>query len=128
MSIVDISHLYGNDIAVSSTGDLAVAVGSTRTIQRIIRRLCTPATSSEQSAYPWEPAYGAGLPARIGKTMDPQLIQSIVLSQLLAEPTVSPVPAPTVDVVLVNAGAATISIKYTDTNGNPQGATFTTPQ
>jgi hypothetical protein len=122
--IADLSHLYGNDLALTASGDIAVVTAANRTIQRVIRRLCTAATSVQASSYPWEPDYGAGLPARVGQTFDPRLIAGIIRSQLLAEPSVAQIPAPQISLTNITANAATCNIRYTDANGQQQGAKF----
>jgi hypothetical protein len=123
----DIDHIYGNDLGVTPTGDIATVVCGQRTVQRVIRRLMTPATDTLQSAYPWEPPYGAGLPGRIGKTFNAMQIQAVVLSQLLSDSSVAPDPPPTVVVSLISNGVATIDLTYTDSDGEQQTASFNTP-
>lgn len=122
--LCDIDHIFGQDIAVTPTGDIAVVSKADRTIQRVIRRLLTPSTTPLVSAYPWEPTYGAGLAAKIGETLDVRAIRGIVLSQMLMEPSVKKIPAPTVTVTPLNVNGATIDVNYTDQSGTPQNFGF----
>lgn len=116
--VADIQHLYGDDVAVSATGDLALVTNEDRTQLRIIRRLLTPSTSLGNSAYPWEPNYGAGLGERIGKSMDVRLIAAIVMSQVILEPSVADIPIPEIRVTPFAAGnGAQIDITYTTLSG-----------
>lgn len=116
--VFDIQHLYGDDVAVSATGDLAVVGGEDRTQLRIIRRLLTSSTVKGNSAYPWEPDYGAGLGERIGETLDLRLIAAIVMSQVILEPSVAKVPIPGIVVTALNGGSgAQIDIAYTTLSG-----------
>lgn len=121
--LADAYHVYGQDLAVSPSGDIALAVKSDRTIQRIIRRLLTAPTSAKGSAYPWEPGFGVGLGARIGEALDVRGIAADVRSQMLLEATVAKNPPPVVTVTQIPTGA-TISISYTDISGLPQSFRF----
>lgn len=121
--LADISHVYGQDLAVSPSGDLALVTKSDRTIQRIIRRLLTQPTDSNGSAYPWQPEYGVGLGAKIGEALDTRAIAAAVRSQMLMEPTVQKVPSPTIKVVEIQNGAS-ITVTYTDLSGLPKSFNF----
>jgi hypothetical protein len=123
--LADIDHVYGQDLTVTPTGDLALATKKDRTIQRIIRRLLTVPTSPRNgSAYPWRPKYGVGLGARIGDALDIRGIEADVRSQMLVEPTVQKVPAPKISVVPLGTIGATINIVYVDLSGVPQSFSF----
>lgn len=121
--LADADHFYGGDLAVTASGDIAIVTKSQRTIQRIIRRLLTSATDISGSAYPWQPAYGVGLGAKIGEALDTRAIGAAVRSQMLLEPTVQKVPAPIVVVTPIDAGAA-ITVTYTDLSGLPKSFNF----
>jgi hypothetical protein len=118
-ALFDISHLYGEDLGTTPSGDIAVVSNHDRTVQRVIRRLLT-------SGYVWEQGYGAGLLKMIGEEeTDPGRVQAIVLSQLLIEPTVARTPLPTVTVTEAQGtGVTTITIVYTDLSGTPQSFAF----
>lgn len=121
--LADCFHVYGQDLAVTPSGDIAVATKSDRTIQRIIRRLLTSPTNSKGSAYPWQPGYGVGLGAKIGEALDVRAIAGAVRSQMLLEPTVRKVPSPVISVTEI-ANGANISITYFDQSGLPKGFNF----
>lgn len=120
----DLYHVFGQDLAITTTGDIAVATKSDRTTQRIIRRLLTVATDAKGSAYPWQPKFGVGLGARLGESLNIRGIQGAIRSQMLQEPTVKKVPAPQVIVTPINTGGATVSITYVDLSGLPKGFNF----
>jgi hypothetical protein len=121
----DVAHLYGGDIGVTPTGDIAMVSGSDRTTQRVIRKLITAATTLTQSDYPWQPLYGAGLGQKVGLAgTDPRTIQALVKSQLLQEQSVVSVPTPTVTVTQVADGIFEIDCSYTDQSGLVQSFSF----
>ena len=122
--LADCFHIYGQDLATTPSGDIALATKSQRTIQRIVRRLMTSPTDGTGSAYPWIPGYGVGLGRRIGQALDVRGLKADVRSQMLLEPTVSKNPAPVVDVTELDVGGATITITYTDLSGLPKSFSF----
>jgi hypothetical protein len=124
--LCDIDHLFGEDIGITPTGDIAVVSNHDRTVQRVIRRILTAQTSVAGSAYPFQPEYGAGLPQKIGQeNIDIGNVKANVLSQLLLESTVARIPLPTVSVSSAQAGSnITINVTYTDTSGTPQSFGF----
>lgn len=124
MDLCDVDHTFGEDIGVTATGDIALVSKAERTIQRVIRRLLTPVTTQVSSAYPWEPDYGAGLADEIGETVDIRKTRGIVLSQMLMEPSVAKIPAPTVTVTPLNVNDTAIDVNYTDQSGTPQNFGF----
>lgn len=120
----DAYHVFGQDLAITSTGDIALATKSDRTTQRIIRRLLTVPTDAKGSAYPWQPKFGVGLGAKLGEGLDIRGIQGAIRSQMLLEPTVKKVPAPQVTVTPIQTGGATITVTYVDLSGLPKGFNF----
>lgn len=82
----------GDDLQLSSTGDLLLANGSTLSNQRIIRRLVTnPVT------YIWNPEYGAGLPTFVGQPVSSDNfddIKALITSQIFLEKTIAQNPQP----------------------------------
>lgn len=103
----DIDHWVGNDLGVSSTGDLGQASGDTRTQQRIVRRLVT-----NPGEYIFHPEYGAGLPAKIGQNADLPGLRALIRSQVLMEDAVARQPEPEVDLQQINSGFA-VTVRYT---------------
>jgi len=106
--LADIEHLYGNDLTVDSTGDLAVVDGTQLGTERVIRRLMT-----SQGQYIFQPDYGAGLPSFIGLPGQAQNIAAVIQQQMQLEDVVSQVPLPAVNVQQVN-NTVTASIQYVD--------------
>lgn len=122
----DMSHFWGEDLDETPSGDIAVATGAARTVQRIIRRLMTVQTEVGNSQYPWEPTYGAGLPIRIGNQVNVLDLQGLVLAQMRLEASVAldPAPAVQIDLSQQSAGVYTINITYTDQSGLQQNFSF----
>ena len=107
--LYDISHTIGGDLSVGPTGDLAVATGTLRGQQRVIRRLLTNPLD-----YIWQIEYGGGLAAMVGTPSDAPAIRGIIRSQIAKEDAVAQDPAATITVQATNAGTVTASIQYTD--------------
>jgi hypothetical protein len=110
----DLYHLWGNDISLSSTGDLLLVQGSEKGRQRIIRRLCSnPATEEAHGDLIFDGDYGAGLPRRVGSTNSPMTIGTVARHQLHSEAAVSQEPPPQVRVIPF-FGGMTVHITYAD--------------
>lgn len=122
--LYDVSHLWGEDIDETPSGDLALTTRSDRTVRRLVRRLMTVATTTASSDYPWQPRYGAGLGARIGQALDVRGLQAVVMSQVLLEPSVARTPLPQVDVSPIGTTGAIINVTYTDSAGASQNFSF----
>lgn len=122
--LADFDHIWGSDIAMTPTGDISVVTTRQRTVQRIVRRLMTAPTTSDQSDYPWEPDYGVGLGDKVGDALDVRAIQGVVRSQLLKEAAVARIPAPVISVTTLDTGLNVIDIRYTDLSGAAQNFTF----
>ncbi|QMV32420.1 hypothetical protein 8G_00026 [Ralstonia phage Hyacinthe] len=103
----DLNQWVGGDIGTSSTGDLGTANADTRTQQRIVRRLVT-----NPGEYIFHPEYGAGLPQKIGQTLDVGAIRGLILSQVRMEEGVAQTPEPQVDVAAITNGVSVL-IRYT---------------
>ena len=103
----DIDHAWGEDLALGPTGDLGRANGPLRSEQRVIRRLMT-----NLAEYIWQPEYGGSLPARIGTLINLGSIQTQIRGQMLLEPSVARIPAPTVAVREIVGGVA-VNVTYT---------------
>lgn len=110
--MVDISHQWGSDLTIGSTGDLAVVAGASLGQQRVLRRLLT-----NPGDYIWQPAYGAGLARFIGRPGNASQIRAVVRSQIFKEAAVARTPEPVIDVSIAPAGAAGtvyVHIRYVD--------------
>jgi hypothetical protein len=111
---MDIGHQWGGDLDVSSSGDLASVSGSPALTQRVLRRLLTNAGD-----YIWSPNYGAGLAAYVGSVSSYGDIMASVRAQMLLEPAVASLPAPTVTVVRTGgSGNGTIELTTTFTEAS----------
>jgi hypothetical protein len=111
---VDIDHIWGGDLSVSPTGDIALVDGSDLTRQRILRRLMT-----STHGYIWHPEYGAGVPQMIGCVEDVPAITSLIRSQIMLESAVSRNPLPQITVQKISDGLA-VSIVFWDANSGTQ--------
>lgn len=90
----DFDHVWGGDIKLSPTGDIATVSGFERSRQRVLRRLMTIPRE-----YIWEllpEPYGGGVPAQIGRNLDLAKLKALIGGQMLLEESVAQDPAPTV--------------------------------
>lgn len=99
--MTDAYHIIGGDLAVSPTGDVAIADGFEEVKQRLLRRLLT-----NPAAYIFHRDYGAGLARHIGSTLDEAALRGQVRQHLLLEPKVARIPAPTMSVQALPDGLA----------------------
>lgn len=106
--MTDLAHVWGGDLSLSPTGDLAVIDGLEKGRQRVLRRLMTGSPE-----YIWEPPYGAGIPAYIGSIVDAAEARALILAQMALEPTVLQNPPPQVTVTQIPNGLSA-NITYTD--------------
>ncbi|HWV04927.1 phage tail protein [Ralstonia sp.] len=97
----DANHWVGGDIMVSPTGDLGLASADLRTQQRIVRRLVT-----NPGDYIFHTDYGAGLPQKIGETLDVPALRGLIRSQILQEAGVAQDLEPQVDVAAITGGVS----------------------
>ena len=111
MLMIDIYLEQGGDLSCSSTGDLALATGTTAINQRICRRLLT-----NPGDYLWNLSYGGGLGQFIGLAVDVANIVGVVEAQVSLESAIPSVPAPQVQANIVNAagGYVVANITYAD--------------
>jgi hypothetical protein len=87
--MADAGLYFGGDLLLSATGDLLAVDSVLESNQRILRRLLTNAGD-----YIWQLNYGAGLPKRIGSTMDENELRSLITSQMQLEQSVLQNPPP----------------------------------
>ena len=113
----DLSHLWGNDLAWSATGDLAMSDTPALTEQRILRRLLTT-----QVEYIWQLDYGASLASFVGQAGAALAIQAAVRGQLSKEAAVAQAPSPVIDITQDPSGSLYVNIRYADA---ASGATST---
>ena len=112
--MTDAAHYFGSDLTVSANGDLLTADGLTESRQRVLRRLLT-----NPQDYLWQPLYGAGLPADIGRPLDAAAVAALVTSQMYQEADVSHDPEPQVALTPIPNGLSA-RIAYTSVeSGEP---------
>jgi len=102
----DTNHLWGEDLTISASGDIAIVDGDAMTTQRILRRLMTA-----QGDYIWNLNYGGGVPRRVGNVADIPLINSVIRSQVALEAAVARTPAPVITVTPILNGVS-VYIKF----------------
>jgi phage baseplate assembly protein W len=105
----DIAHLFGADLSLSATGDLAPISGPALAQQRVLRRLLT-----NPGDYIWHLDYGAGLAGLIGTPAAPDRIRALIRSQIFREAAVARTPEPVIDVQADSAGTVFVQIHYAD--------------
>jgi len=122
-TLADLSHYIGGDLSISSTGGVAVATGTLRSQQRILRRLLT-----NPGDYIFEPDYGGGLPQWIGRTADLPKLRAVILGQMRLEPAVAQNPEPAITLATIpnsQGGGFAVGIRYTDAEtGEPVALSF----
>ena len=112
----DLAHLWGSDLAWSSTGDLAASDTPALTEQRVLRRLLTT-----QADYIWQLDYGASLASFVGQPGAALAIRAAIRGQLSKETTVAQTPAPIIDLTPDPAGNLYVSIRYADAASGATG-------
>lgn len=116
----DISHVFGYDLQIDATGDIALSAGTAHGQERVLRRLLT-----NPGGYVWNPTYGAGLSRFLGRPATPTRIAAISRAQMALERAVSMTPAPSIRVVAQPDGTVIESIRYVDAEtGDPASLTL----
>jgi phage baseplate assembly protein W len=116
----DAALLWGGDLSVGPTGDLALVDGTTLGQQRVLRRLLT-----NPGDYIWHLDYGAGLAQFVGQTANVAAINATIRSQIFMEASVARLPEPVIEVQSVPDGSVYVYIRYVDaTNGATQVLSF----
>jgi len=115
----DVGHYFGGDLQLSAVGDLLAVDGVLESNQRILRRLMTNAGD-----YIWQLTYGAGLPKRIGSTIDISEMNSLIASQMFLEQSVVQNPAPQINTTPISNGLE-VDITYVEQDsGSPVNLNF----
>ena len=104
----ELNHYFGGDISVNNTGDLLSISGTTRSQQRLLRRLLT-----NPGAYIFHSDYGAGLPAKVGDTLDIPKLRALIRGQVQLEDSIAKTPEAVISLSAI-ANGVTVNIKYTD--------------
>ena len=114
---MDLFHYWNEDLSVSPTGDLQLVDTTLEGEQRVLRRLMTnaadPSVLYSLADYIWHPAYGAGLPKKIGDPIDVDAIRSVIRAQIFLEAAVAVSPDPVINVTEIQSGIF-VEIKYND--------------
>lgn len=113
----DAAQLWGEDLAVGPTGDIALASGTAAGQQRVLRRLLT-----NPADYIWHPDYGAGLGQFVGLPANASQIRAVIRGQIFREAAVARTPEPVIDVQPNGDGSVYVHIRYVDAQ---DGATQT---
>ena len=103
----DCAHLWGFDLQLSPTGDLARSSGDERSKEHVLRRLLTGSGS-----YLSHVDYGAGLPGYVGAEAQAPALASLIRGQMQLEASVSQAQAPSVALTVL-PDAVSASISYT---------------
>jgi phage baseplate assembly protein W len=118
--MTDVAHVFGSDLEIGPTGDLAIVSGDLLGQQRVLRRLLT-----NQGDYIWQLGYGAGLAQFVGQPAAASRIRAIIRSQIFKEAAVARTPEPTVDVQVGTDGTVYVQLQYADTaTGQTQVLSF----
>lgn len=117
---MDLTHLFGKDLATTATGDLALSDGPDLGNQLVLRRLLT-----NPADYWWENNYGAGLRSLIGKAVPTATIQGTIQAQAFLESAVARQPSPSITVTPDPSGTFGVKFRYTNAqSGGPQLLNF----
>lgn len=139
MGAVEVWLSPNGDFVQTANGDLLLAydtpTSADATIQRLIRLLTTNARIMGSNGQPistpgdlFHPGYGASEPAEVGQPITRAFVASLqarILNGLLSDPTIVPVPAPTV--VVTQANSATVQVAITATTVTGQSVSFKLP-
>ena len=128
---MDISHYYGDDLATSATGDLALASAELTGTQRCYRRLLTNPVLKDSAGtiqatgdYLAHQDYGAGVGRKIGDPGNDLELKALISSQMMMEQAVDQKSQPTVQLVSSN-GTVSAAIKYINADTSaPQFLSF----
>lgn len=116
----DVSQLWGGDLAVGSTGDIALATATALGQQRVLRRLLT-----NPGEYIWQADYGAGLGQFVGMPANVAGIRAVIRGQIFKEAAVARTPEPVIDVRGSQDGSIYVDIRYVDAaSGGTQTLSF----
>ena len=136
--MADIYHFWGEDLAVSPSGDLAIVSplqtsnastynGNDEGTQRIYRRLMTACIRGKERSGEniFAPEYGGGVPQRIGDTLNIPAITGMITTQLALESCVAKSPPPNVSVTATPTGMFACAVTYTNAmTGIPVSLSF----
>lgn len=105
----DLEMTWSGDLAVSPTGDLAVAIEPALGTERVLRRLMT-----NPGDYVWNPDYGAGLAQFVGRPVELASVEAVIRAQMALEAAVAAIPEPVIGILSDVAGKLYVQIRYAD--------------
>jgi len=105
----DLEMTWSGDLAVSPTGDLAVAAEPALGTERVLRRLMT-----NPGDYIWNPDYGAGLAQFVGRPVEMASVEAVIRAQMALEAAVAAIPEPVIGISSDLAGKLYVQIRYAD--------------
>lgn len=116
--MADLNHWWGQDLVLTSSGDLSAVDGLNKDNQRIFRRLCTNGADSgaHLAEYYFHPEYGGSAPWYVGQTTDEPTLEGIIRSQMYQEASVSHDPEPVITPNMNPNGTFLVNIQYTNAN------------
>lgn len=116
--MADLSHWWGQDLALTPSGDLAVVDNLDRDNQHIFRRLCTNGADSgaKVAEYVFHREYGGSAPWYVGRTTDVSTLEGVIRFQMYQEASVSHDPEPAITPNMNPDGTFTVGIKYFNKN------------
>jgi phage baseplate assembly protein W len=118
--MTDLAHVFGFDLQIGPTGDLAVVSGPVLGQQRVLRRLLT-----NPGDYIWQLDYGAGLGQFVGQPAQALQIRAVIRSQIFKEVVVARTPEPVIGVQVNDDSEVFVQIRYEDANtGQTQVLSF----
>lgn len=105
----DISHLYGSDLTVSSSGDVQLSSGTQLGEEKILRRLIM--SPGDDINHLEE---GAGLARALGSPTNENNLKAIIYAQMREETVVSQVDPVNVTVANYGNGQVSVLVQYVD--------------
>ena len=111
--MLDLFHRWDGDLAIGSTGDIALCEASVMTTQRIYRRLLT-----NPGDYIWNLTYGSGLASFVGAPANGPAIESVVRNQLQLETSVASTPAPVITTAVTDPANGIVVVDMSFTNAD----------
>jgi hypothetical protein len=104
---MDLQHIYGGDLALSATGNLATATGLAQTNQTVARFIMTnPGDDS------FNPDFGLGAGALVGETNAASKIEALILKGLKTLNIIDQTRPMSASVTFTEDGTTTARVAY----------------
>jgi hypothetical protein len=107
--MADISHWYGSDLTLTSTGDIALASGLTLGQQKVSRDIITNPGDLIHHL-----DVGAGAAKMVGMPFNLDTVTALILAQMKQESYVSQIYPVTVEGTDYNNGTVSVIVSYVD--------------